>query len=632
MLLTADLMKAAVEKADVNALRLALYQATGDEELARMNVDWIALRGGVFQWGSLSDEDRDAVRAKALAFLSEPSNHGPRDDVPDDAEMRRLMELFQGRALTDKEFGAYRGEVALEEFPRDPQWRMAPAAETLAKFKVLIVGAGASGIAMSIKLSRLGIRHTILERLDDLSGTWHRQRYPNVRVDTNFLVYQYKFEKRYIFDEFFPTQAAIKDYMGAVAAKYGVDEHVVFDQEVVDATWDDATSTWRVAASNSRGERSSYEANVLITATGLFSTPKMPDFPGLETFTGSIVHTANWDESLQCDGKRLAVIGNGSTGTQLLPKLAETADHVTAFQRTPGWIVEVSGLRGKVKDHTRWLLETMPFYWNWASYGQFVATLAMQEAQIVDRAWQARGGRISETNDALREILTDYIKQKVGSDPDLVAKLVPDYAPLARRIVVDSGWYDALMRDNVNLNTDGVREVVPEGIITRTGELIEVDAIIAAAGFEVSRYYYPAEFHGRDGVTFEELWSKDGARAYLGISVPGFPNFYSVYGPNSQGRGGGGFLMYVDLWTQYVAEMLVAQIEGGYREVEVKRPVFETYNEEIDDAVRELIYEEEGKGGYFLNEHGRSGVQMPWTVDEYHARLLPADIADYDVK
>ncbi len=191
---------------------------------------------------------------------------------------------------------------------------------------------------------------------------------------------------------------------------------------------------------------------------------------------------------------------------------------------------------------------------------------------------------ISEKNDVLRKLLSDYVAEKVRNDPELVAKLVPTYAPLARRIVVDSGWYDALMRDNVDLNTNGIREIVPDGIVTNAGELVELDLIVAAAGFEVSRYFYPAEFHGRGGTSFDDLWSKDGARAYLGMTIPGFPNFYSVYGPNSQGRGGGGFLMYVDLWTQYVSEMLIAQIEGGFREVEVKRSAYDAYNEEIDDA------------------------------------------------
>lgn len=384
ILSTDDLIKAAVEKADANALRLALYQATGDAELAEMRVEWVALRGGVFQWPSLSDEDLVTVRAKAFAFLSDNENHGPRIDVPSDSEMRRLMELFQGGPLTDKEFQAYRGELGLEEFPRDPRWSTPEAPESLDDFNVLIIGAGASGIAMSIKLSRLGINHTILERLDDLSGTWHRHRYPNVRVDTNFLVYQYKFEKRYVFDEYFPTQAAIKDYMDSVARKHGVDERIVFDQEVVDATWDGAASTWRVTASNSAGETSEYSANVLITATGLFATPKMPNFPGLESFAGNVVHTANWDPSLELSGKRIAVIGTGSTGTQILPKIAETAKHVTAFQRTPSWIVETPGLKRKVKEHTRWLLENMPYYWNWATYSQFIATLSMQDVQVTD--------------------------------------------------------------------------------------------------------------------------------------------------------------------------------------------------------------------------------------------------------
>lgn len=630
--ITSEFIRNALSDVDINALRIALYQATGDESLAEMKVVQIPVRGGAYTLPSVAAEDQEVIEEKAHAFLMNAANRGPRDVAPDRAEERRLMEMLLGHELEAREFELGRGELAFEEFAREAKWSGEAPTDRLKEFNVLVVGAGASGIATSVKLSRLGIDHTILERLDDVSGTWHRHQYPEVRVDTNSLLYQFKFEKRYPWPEYFPTQGEVKKYMRHVAEKHGVLKHVHFDREVVSSDWNEETNKWHVRATNAAGHLTDYTANVVISAAGLFSTPKFPDIPGLlDTFKGKVLHTSDWDTELDWSDMNVGLLGNGSTGTQILPPLAAKAKHVTAFQRTPQWIISTPTLRHKTTPEIRWLMENMPFYWNWAGYVQFAGTAGVQPAHVFDPQWQANGGQISKRNDALRESLTDYIRTKVGHDEFLFENSVPTYAPLARRLVVDNGWYDSLNRDNVDLNVDGIKEFVEDGVITAAGEHIPLDLMVIAAGFDVSKYFYPTEYKGRDGVTFADLWAKDGARAHLGMTIPRFPNFYVIYGPNAQGRAGG-FLQWLDVWTEYITALLVEQVEGGYNSLEVRHDVFDDYNERMDARTAGLIYEAEGGSGYFVNEHGRSGVQMPWDAHEYHAQVYPHRLSDYHAK
>jgi 4-hydroxyacetophenone monooxygenase len=628
---TADFIRRALDGADLNALRVALYQATRDAELVQMAVELRPARGGAFLIPALSEQDGEVVQRKALDFLLEPANRGPGSEIPTDAELRSMMEMLAGQPLEDREFSMGREELALEDFPRDVTWTDGVVPEAARRFHVVVVGAGVSGIAMAIKLSRLGIGFTVIERQDDLAGTWHRNTYPDVRVDTNAFIYQFKFEKRYPWKEHFPSQPEVKKYLRHIAHKYCVADRVRLGVEVTGATWDEADSTWRVSTRDREGNIEVLVANAVVSASGLFSTAKLPALDGIENFRGETVHTADWRHDLDYAGKRVGLIGNGSTGTQILPSLASRAAHVTAFQRTPSWIVEVPALRSLVSEHEKWLFSSMPYYWNWVGYVQFHGTSGVQRVQQIDNEWRARGGLINEKNDALRASLVEYVRSKVGHDPHLFDNSVPDYAPLARRLVIDNGWFDALNRDNVDLNVDGIECVVPEGIVTGAGETIPLDVIVFATGFEVSSYFYPVIYEGRGGVTFADLWQKDGARAYLGLTMPQFPNFYCLYGPNAVPRAGS-FMQWVDVWTRYISQLLIAQIEGGYRSVECRQEIFDDYNSRMDGATSALLWEEQGQGGYFVNEQGRSGVQMPWLAHEYHAWVRSPNLTDYELK
>jgi 4-hydroxyacetophenone monooxygenase len=624
-------VRAALGSANMNVLRMALYQATRDPALAAMKVEPVPLRGGAFIGYTLAAEHHAEVAEKALRFLLDRPDPDslPR---PDPDEVRAMMGLLTGERLTDRAYRFGREELALDDFPREARWTASrPAAA--ADHTVVIIGAGASGISAGIQFERLGIPYTIIERQDGIGGTWHLNHYPDARVDTSSYLYQFKFEKNYPWPEYFASQAEVKRYLEHVARKHGVYDKIQFNQMVTSARFAEDRCRWRLEASSADGGTRVLEASVVISAAGMFSTPKLPEIPGIEEFEGRLFHSTAWDDSYTAEGDRVAVIGNGSTGVQIMPRLARTAARMYAFQRTPQWISPMEGYRETITPEVRWLLDNMPFYWNWFCYSAQVTSSTMQGAQVYDPKWRKAHGGISERNDGLRRMLTDYIREKVGHDPELFAKCLPDYAPLARRLVVDNGWYDALLRDNVELVTSGIDRITPRGIRTADGVERELDAIVFASGFEVTKYLWPTEYVGRGGVRMEDLWEKDGPRAYLGLTVPGFPNLFIFYGPNSQPRAGA-FLSWVEIWARYSAQAVVAMIESGGRSLEVRQQVFDDYNARLDEATKKLIWEKEGPAGknYYVNRFGRQNVNLPWDNDEYFEMVESPDLADFDLR
>jgi 4-hydroxyacetophenone monooxygenase len=623
--LDVDTVRRAVDAADPNVLRITLFQLTGDPDLAKMRVTATPVRGGASFNSVLAEEHHDEVRAKSLSYLLNQPTEVP--GRPSDAEILRMMEMLSNETFSAAEFRFGLEELALDEFPRDVTWNNRPPDAVLRGFHVAVIGAGISGIAAAVQLERLGIPYTVLERQAGLGGTWHLNRYPDARVDVTSYMYQFKFEKNYPWTEYFASQPETEKYLEHIAAKHDVKSKIRFNVEVTAAEWDEDTATW-ILTTRADGSEDTLSANVIISASGLFSTPNLPDIDGINAFAGSIFHTAAWPGSLDLSGKKVALIGNGSSGTQLMPRVAEVAGRLYAFQRTPNWVAKIEGYRTKVAPELRWLFDNMPFYWNWYCYSSYIATTRTQASQVYDREWQARGGLISERNDALRAHLTEYIRTEVGGDPDLAAKCTPTYAPMARRLVVDNGWYRALTRENVELVTDGISRITPAAIISTTGTEYPVDVIILGAGFQVSRYLWPVRYQGRDGRTLEDLWSKDGARSYLGIVMPGFPNMFMFYGPQGQPRAGG-FYSWAEIWARYTLKAITAMIESGSRSMECRQDIYQEYNDRLDRENENLIWEREGAGGYLVNDFGRSAVNMPWPIHEYHAWVIDPTLTDY---
>lgn len=614
----------ALDHAAMNVLRMAIYQLTGDQELAEIPTIESPIRGGALSAFTIPPETHALVKEKALQWLRTGRGEGA---TPGLAEASKLMNMFAGQRLSPNELRFGYEELAFEPFPRDVNWTAGKPPENIENFKVLIVGAGISGIAAAVQLKRLGIPFQIVERNDNLGGTWWTNDYPDARVDTSSYLYQFKFEKNYPWSEFFAARDESLKYLNHIVDKHEVRDAMQFGVEVVAAEWSEEDSVWQVVTRDQAGEEKTRSANVLISASGLFNKPKRPDIDGIESFSGQICHTTEWNDAIDVSGKRTALIGTGSTGAQLAPIIAESVGFLGIYQRTPEWVMAFENYKVNIGPELRWLFDNIPYYWNWYCFSSHMTGQTMQGLQYHDREWQANGGIVSPRNDKLRTVLEEYIRDKVGTVPGLAERLTPDHAPLVRRLVVDNGFYDAIMRDNVELYSGGIRRITPAGIVGEDGVERDFDVIVLGTGFETAEYFWPASYRGRKGASLENLWAKDGARSYLGITIPGFPNFFVFYGPNGSPRSGG-FYSWSEVWSRYICSAIVGMIEKGHNSIEVRRDVFDRYNEGMDEAMKNLIWEM-GGASYYVNEHGRSGIFMPWETQDYHAMVERVNFDDF---
>jgi len=622
-------MRQALEKADLGTLRIALFQATRDREIAAMVPERQIVRGGAGVTYQLPEKYRETLVEKGVHFLTNGLNQFE-PKAPDDQELRELMEMA-GDPLDDAEFLARREIPALDPFPWAAKWRSGPPALP-ENFLVVIVGAGFGGIGMGVQLENLGIPYLVLERRGEIGGTWSINTYPGARVDTPSAVYEYSFEKCYPWTEYFAQQPEVRQYIEHIAEKYGVSKNIRLNSEVKGAQFDPATSCWRVNVVRPNGESETITANFVISASGLFASPRQLDVEGLEDFRGDIFHTTNWSADRDVTGKDVAIIGNGSTGIQLLAQVAAKANRVKVFQRTPQWISPREQYGAPLSDELRWLMQNVPYYWNWSRYTGALSTMNLYGLLTPDPEWQASGGAFSRQNDAVRTFLQEYIKDQVDHRPDLIAKLTPQYPPFARRMVVDNGWYRALLRHNVELVTDPIARFTSDGIETSTGAQYDVDMVVTATGFSVEKYVWPADYVGVGGVHLQDKWSEEGAKAYLGMMVPMFPNFFIMYGPNSQNTSGGGAGLptQIEIWSTYIAAVIIETIETNCRSVEVEASSFDRFYQRLDEVSQNTIWllDEISSGRNYYVSNGRLLVNQPWPHNDWHNMITRPDFAD----
>lgn len=614
-------IRRAVELADLNAVRVALYQHTGDPEIAALPMAM-----------NLDDEGRELLISKAVAWLGEHAGPATLEEPPED-ELRALMNLATQEEMGDLEFEARKDLPAFKPYPWTVDWTGAKP-ELPEGFNVVIIGSGFSGLAAGLQYQKLGIPYTILERQPEAGGTWAANRYPDIRVDTISITYEFAFEKSFPWKEYFGRGADVRAYLEMVSKKYGMYDNTRFAHELKKATFDESRDVWLLEVDTPDGIQT-FEANVLVNGVGTFANPKFPDFEGIESFEGQLLHPARWPADFDATGKRVAVVGNGSTGVQLLEPVALDAEQVYVYQRTPQWISPRDKYGKMLEPEVRWLIDNFPGYWNWWRYMAIAALFQTHNFLIPDEDWRAQGGHWNPMNDQLRSDLTAYIEAQTGGDRELIDRLVPDYAPFSRRPVVDNNWYKTLTRDNVELVTDGITRLTPNGIETADGTVREVDIIITACGFEVMKYLWPADYLGKDGLSVHDFWSKDGPRAYLSMMVPNFPNMFMLYGPNSQPLSGGtGLPIWYQIWAAYSAQCVVRMLEEGKTRVDVKTEAYERYNDALDEeASKLLLLQPEGAPdkNYYINEHGRMQVNAPWYGPEYHRMCTEVEWDDLEI-
>jgi cation diffusion facilitator CzcD-associated flavoprotein CzcO len=479
--------------------------------------------------------------------------------------------------------------------------------------RIAIVGAGFSGIGMSARLLQEGIDDfVVLERAQELGGTWRDNTYPGCQCDIPSVLYSYSFAPNPNWSRLYPLQSEIRQYLRDCAERFGVIPHIRFGTDGEGAEWDDDERHWRIQTSD--GEMT---ADVLIGGMGGLTEPSLPDIPGLDSFDGTMFHSARWDHDHDLAGERVGVIGTGASAVQFVPKIQPRVGSLTVFQRTPSWVLPDPDRR--MTRAEKLLFRRLPVTQRALRafiYGMHETTVL---GTIVDR-------RLSE---GFERIGRAHLRRQVA-DPELRAKLTPGYTLGCKRITMSNSYYPALTQPNSELVTEPISEVRAGGIVTADGVEHELDTIILGTGFKVFDSPGMARIRGRDGLTLDEAW-KGSPRAYLGTAIAGFPNLFLLVGPNSAG-GYNSIIFTSEAHINYVIRCLQEMDANGLDSVEVRPEVYDRYNAETDRRLADSVWNAGGCQSWYLDSNGRNGVWWPGFTWRLWQKTRRFDRASYRVQ
>lgn len=619
----------AVGTADLRVLLMVLFHLSGDRRWLeppyrpKRDVKLIADEDA-----GLAPEIQDEIRAEAVRLIGERGDD-PAIEDPGDEMMVEMMSACLGEDVPPEYALMMREEMGFVS--RQVAWTD-PTSAPNAPAPVIIVGAGASGIALGANLETLGIPYVILEKHEEVGGVWFENSYPGCGVDTPNHAYSFSFGTRYRWRSYFSPRDQIFDYLNRSATEFGVRPNIRFNTTVKAANWDEAAKRWRVQIESPDGEEV-LDGFALVSAIGQFSPPSIPDLKGAKDFRGPLFHSARWPGDLDVSGKRVAVIGTGASSMQIVPSIADKVASLSVYQRSPQWARPVSRYHDRIDDDAQWLLETVPFYaaWfrftMWWRYGDGLHPFLQK-----DPDWPHPERSLNKINDRHREQMTEHIETELRGRPDLIGKCLPDYPPYGKRILLDNGWYKAITRHNVELVTDSIDAILADGVQTADGTVRPADIVVLATGFKVAIMAARLNITGRDGRTLAAAWADENPTAYLGITVPGFPNFFCMQGPNSGLGHGGSAISQSECQSRYITGCLVRMMEQGIAAIEVRQEQHDDYVRRVDEHHERMIWTHPGMSTYYRNRHGRVVSVMPWRLVDYWAQTHDPDLSDYHVE
>ncbi len=625
-----NLLRSAIEEANVPTLQVLTVQLTGDRKWIEEPFLPTRPRGiDDNDSGGFPDELQQQVRQAAYDSIVAWHQGKPMAiERPTAEQIVQFMSVTMGESIPDaygpfmeSKMDAYTGRA-----------KSAVSTKVPSGFKVTIVGAGMSGICAGVRLTQAGIPFTIIEKGANVGGVWRQNKYPGCGVDTPSHLYSYSFAQG-DWSRYFAAKDEIEGYFDRVARELGVFEHIQFETEVIDTRYDEDRQRWIADLRSTDGAVESLESNVLIAAVGAFGTPKWPNIEGINSFGGDLMHTAQWDESVDLAGKRVAVIGNGASAMQLVPAIADRVDTLTVFQRSKQWAAPFPKLHKPIPDPVRFLLKEVPHYeWWYRLRLSWIFDSKVYESLKVDPEWTEPDHSLNAINDGHRRFFTRYIREQLGDREDLAEKVIPEFPPYGKRMLLDNGWFRTLTKPNVELVTTPIGRITEDGIETADDERYDFDAVIMASGFDVARFLAPVSVHGRNGVSIREVWGDEDPRAYLGTVTPGFPNFFTLYGPNTALGHGGSFIFVVECQVNYVLSVLDEMFASGVSEVECREDVCARYNETMEDMHSRMIWTHPGMRSYLQNSHGRVVMNSPWRTTDYWQMTRQADLGDFETK
>ena len=618
-----DELAALLDDVSVPTLLLSCVHMSGDASI----LDGPLRPQGLFlneYQGYMSEEDQAAARAFALDVIRDwRDRHCPEPEPPSRDLIHRMMDWLVCEEVPEEYV-----EMLLEEMELDGGDARAvdpPAPEAAAALPVVIIGCGMSGLLAAIRLQEAGFPYVVVEKNEGVGGTWWENRYPGARVDVGNHFYCYSFEPADHWTEFFAQQPELQSYFQRVMERHGVDEHVRWGTEVTGATWDEHTATWSVALDS--GE--TLTARAVISAVGQLNRPFLPDVPG--TFDGPSFHTARWDDSVDLTGKRVVVVGAGATGFQLVPAIADQVGHLTVIQRTAQWMFPNPNYHEPAGPGVQWAVRHLPFYGRWFRFLIFWpgCDKGLLTAQV-DPTWEHQETAVSEINDLTRVMFTDWITSQLEGRADLVAKCVPDYPPTGKRTLQDNGsWLKALCKPNVELVRAGVDHLEADGVVDTDGVKHEADVIVWATGFRANDMLLPMHIVGRGGADLRERWGIR-PRAYLGMTVPDFPNFFMLYGPGTNLASGGSLIFHSECEVRYILQCLDLLADRGLTAMEPRRDKDDEWYERCQEALRMTVWASPHiEHNFYKNEVGEVHGLSPWRLVDYWRWTRHLDPDDY---
>jgi 4-hydroxyacetophenone monooxygenase len=491
---------------------------------------------------------------------------------------------------------------------------------------IVIVGAGASGLALAHALDRAGVTSfTILDKNPEPGGTWWQNRYPGCRVDTPSLLYSFTFDPDPGWPNHFSFQPDLLNYMKKTAAPFL--DRIVSGAEVQRLTWED--DLWRVEYLDADGQAQTQSATIVIGATGFLHVSKYPAFPGMNAFYGPSFHSSEWND-IDLHGKRVAVIGTGASANQIVPAIVNDADRVLVFQRSAHWVVSHPNYDQPLEGTSRWLIDHVPTYLNWFRFRQFwMIGDGLLAFMRIDPHWSNQERSVNELNDRVRARATEYIHAQLAMKPELIEVCTPDFPPYAQRMIVDNGWYSTLCRDDVDLVSSPIQGIEETGVRTTDG-LHEVDVIIYATGFETNHVLGSIDIRGRNGVNVRERLDSH-PRAYLGMALEDCPNLFITSGPNGVPVHGGAGTLTAECQASYIIHCLQQMFDHGWTSIEIAKDALHQFVQATEAENRNYVWSLEGISNWFKGSVGTgSSVALPWAIVDLWAECRNPDVTVFN--
>ncbi len=621
-------LQAALAEANLPTLLATYVYLTHDEAMLAQFGPYIR---PAFSVEPTAIREADAGRLRTAMHHLLTTGEGLHPSEPSDDLMLRILSVSVGEDVSPEFLDLVLDQCGFKPWidrSQLPQ-RVAPPKD----FKILVIGAGMTGMAAAIKLDEAGYDYVVIEKNPDVGGTWYENRYPGVGVDTPSHFYSFSWEIWPDWQHYHPQGRDMQNYMLSVADKYRIRDKVRFNTRVEKLVYDEKTALWTVTVRTSGGTLEDLVVNAIINGHGPVNRYKWPDIPGLKDFAGPVVHTAAWPDDLDLKGKRVAVIGTAASAAQLVAAIAPDVASLTVYQRTKHWVLYNPEIANEVSDGMKWALAHISYFKEFFRFRVYWgAADGLFPNVLIDPQWTGNDIAVSAHNEGIRQYVLSHLAAKFKDRPDLLDKLTPDFPVFSKRIVLDNGWLDALLRDNVTLEDRGIRRIGPEGIENEDGELFACDVIICATGFNVAKMTGDLVIRGTGGRDLGEEWGEDDPRSYLGMCIPGYPNYFHTVGPNSAPNHAAGQNLVSECQVNYIIEALDRVVANGARAFEVTQDAYDAWNRKVEERMPQMIWSHPRAGSYYMNSKRRIFLSWPWRLVDYFNETRAPEEGSYALR